>query len=38
MTKKWLLAFALAGFSVASAKTYTITIYDPLAQLPQFEE
>jgi hypothetical protein len=30
MTKKWLLTFALAGLSVASAKTYTITVYEPL--------
>jgi hypothetical protein len=28
MKKTWLLALLLAGFSVASAKTYSITIYD----------
>jgi len=28
MRKTWLLALLLAGFSVASAKTYSITIYD----------
>lgn len=29
MKKTWVLAFVLAGFSVASAKTYSITISDP---------
>lgn len=29
MNKKLLLAFALAGLSTASAKTYTITLSDP---------
>ncbi len=29
MTKKWLLALAVAGLSLASAKTYTVTLYEP---------
>jgi hypothetical protein len=29
MKKTWLLALALTAFSVASAKTYNITIYEP---------
>ena len=29
MKTTWVLALVLAGFSVASAKTYSITIYDP---------
>ena len=29
MKMKWLLAFALAGLSIASAKTYHVTISDP---------
>ncbi len=29
MTKKWLMTLALAGLSIASAKTYTLTIDRP---------